>query len=302
MNNRYSGLLAVYLSLFPCLTLSAPSDFDEAKRLAERVYSVKPETFYCGCRIEWNKSGKDRPNLASCGYEIRKNGPRANQIEWEHVVPASDFGRQRQCWQNGGRKNCQDSDPTFRAMEGDLHNLVPSIGEVNGDRSNFRFGVLPGEPSQYGRCQIEIDSKQRTAEPRDAIKGDIARIYFYMADRYKLKLSRQQQQLFSTWNRLDPVDQWELERDRRIAQYMGHSNPFVKGKMPASSTLAPASANKPTQLKQVSNREIRGNKNSMVYHRPDCPSYNTVSERNRLEFESATEAEQAGYRLARNCP
>jgi endonuclease I len=31
-------------------------------------------------------------------------------------------------------------DEVYQRAEADLHNLVPSIGEVNGDRSNFSFG------------------------------------------------------------------------------------------------------------------------------------------------------------------
>lgn len=46
---------------------------------------------------------------------------------------------------------------------------------------------------------------------------------------------------------------------------------------------------------------VRGNRNSDIYHRPDCPSYNKIAERNRIEFESAAKAVSAGYRIAGNC-
>ncbi|WP_087107254.1 endonuclease [Halomonas citrativorans] len=36
-----------------------------------------------------------------------------------------------------------------------------------------------------------------------------------------------QQQLFEAWNRMDPVDEWELERNRRIAAIQGNGNPYV---------------------------------------------------------------------------
>jgi endonuclease YncB( thermonuclease family) len=51
----------------------------------------------------------------------------------------------------------------------------------------------------------------------------------------------------------------------------------------------------------VTSGVIIGNRNSRVYHRPDCPDYNKVSERNRVYFKTAQEAEAAGYRLAGNC-
>ncbi|MFY1663491.1 endonuclease/exonuclease/phosphatase family protein [Pseudomonas sp. Pseu.R1] len=46
---------------------------------------------------------------------------------------------------------------------------------------------------------------------------------------------------------------------------------------------------------------IRGNKKTMIYHRPDCPSYNSVSEKNRMEFDSTAAAEAQHYHLAGNC-
>lgn len=46
---------------------------------------------------------------------------------------------------------------------------------------------------------------------------------------------------------------------------------------------------------------VRGNRNSDIYHRPDCPSYNKIAERNRIEFKNAAKAISAGYRIAGNC-
>jgi endonuclease YncB( thermonuclease family)/methylphosphotriester-DNA--protein-cysteine methyltransferase len=47
---------------------------------------------------------------------------------------------------------------------------------------------------------------------------------------------------------------------------------------------------------------IIGNKNSKKYHRPDCPGYRDMSEKNRVFFKSVAEAEGAGYKRAGNCP
>ena len=47
---------------------------------------------------------------------------------------------------------------------------------------------------------------------------------------------------------------------------------------------------------------ILGNKRSQKYHRPDCPSYNQIAQKNRVPFGSAQEAKEAGYALAGNCP
>lgn len=47
--------------------------------------------------------------------------------------------------------------------------------------------------------------------------------------------------------------------------------------------------------------QIIGNKNSKKYHFPGCPGYNSTAEKNRVFFQSAAEAESAGYTLAGNC-
>lgn len=47
--------------------------------------------------------------------------------------------------------------------------------------------------------------------------------------------------------------------------------------------------------------KIKGNKNSKIYHLPGCPNYNDIAERNIIWFKTKEEAENAGFRMARNC-
>ncbi|MDD5391540.1 MAG: endonuclease [Thiothrix sp.] len=195
--------------------------------LATQVYKDYKTEFYGGCQFKQQQKLLV-PLLSSCGYTPRKSAVRANRIEWEHIVPAWVFGHQLQCWQNGGRAHCRDTSKAFRQMEADLHNLVPAIGEINGDRSNFRYQMIPGEARMYGnKVNMEIDFPQRTAEPPDNVWGDAARASLYMRDRYGLKLGDAQEKLFRAWNNLDPVDQWEQQRNRLITQLQGNDNPYV---------------------------------------------------------------------------
>lgn len=214
--------------------INAAQSFGSAKKKLEKLYRSHPEvkTFYCGCEIDWNK-GTDIPNAQSCGYEprkpiTRKGNPnrRATRIEWEHVMPAYWFGRQLACWRHGGRKACH-KDPVFKKIEGDMHNLFPAVGELNGDRNNFRFSELEGEPRKYGACDFEVDFKLKKAEPPPQVKGDIARVYFYMADEYDLKLSKSQKRLLEAWNKYDPVDDWERTRNKLIKSIQGNTNKFI---------------------------------------------------------------------------
>lgn len=113
-------------------------------------------------------------------------------------------------------------------MESDLHNLVPAIGEINGDRSNYSFAMLEGEVRRYGSCDFEVDFKARKVEPAPRIRGDIARTYFYMRKQYGLKISKKQSQLFEAWSKLDPVDEWEVVRNNRIRAIQGNANAYIE--------------------------------------------------------------------------
>lgn len=320
MSFRMFSLLLWLMVVSVALPLhAAPDDFSEAKRLAQRIYSDENQTFYCGCPLRW-QGGKGIPDLKSCGYKVRKNGPRAQRIEWEHIVPAHHFGKNLSCWQQGGRDNCQQKDPLFGRMEADLFNLKPAIGEVNGDRANFAFAELPAQQPQYGACDFKVDFAQKLAEPRPEVRGDIARIYFYMADKYALALPKSQQQLLLQWHLDDPVDAREQLLGQRIAQQMGHPNYFVTGvrqweigyqptgygllggNQPSNAGAIIVNTDKSTsQPTEKQSSDVLGNNNSKIYHLAHCPGFSQVSVKNQRWFQSANEAERAGFRKAKNC-
>ena len=52
----------------------------------------------------------------------------------------------------------------------------------------------------------------------------------------------------------------------------------------------------------ASDMTVRGNMRSRVYHLPGCPGFGTISAANIITFPSEAEAQQAGYRKAKNCP
>ncbi|HGN1704919.1 TPA: endonuclease [Providencia rettgeri] len=302
-------------------SFSAPNSFTEAKVLSKtQVYNDQNKqgegTIYCGCQWEWAGKSGGVVDLSSCGYQVRKQQTRAERIEWEHIVPAWVFGHQRQCWQDGGRKNCVSTDPVFGKMEADLHNLAPSIGEVNGDRSNYSFGQLAKNTTYpYGMCRSRIDFKQKVFEPRDEVKGQVARVYFYMHDRYNLSMSRQQQQLLMAWDMKYPASPWEKLRDERIAKVMGHHNPFVTGEKKwnlghknGSEGLtilssSPSLSKQKEKIRKNENNlfEIKGNISSKKYHFSHCSGFKTTADKNAKMFDTEADAQAAGFQRAGNC-
>lgn len=317
MIRRCLVLLLLFLtSLSPSLYAAEyASSFRKAKEIArEHVYFDQNRggvgSVYCGCDWEWKGESGGRVDWPSCGYEVRAQEHRAVRTEWEHVVPAWSLGHQRQCWQAGGRKNCVANDPVFHDMHVDLTNLTIAVGEINADRSNFRFSPVSGEPARHGGCPSRISFKDRQFEPQDSSKGFVARITFYMSDRYALPMSRQQERILMAWARQYPVTEWERERARRIESVQGTRNEFVldglqwhQGFKPRAAGLVGTGLSKGNQPAEQSSRPVIGNKNSDIYHLPGgvCPSYDRVAERNREYFPSEAAAVVAGYRKAGNC-
>ncbi len=205
------NLALLVLVVTPSLGLAAPASFSAAKRIAKQIYAQHRVTFYCHCTYKTRGS----INLKACGYHIRKNARRAHRIEWEHIVPAWAFGHTLACWQkplchkrNGrsykGRQCCNRINPHFKRMQADLMNLVPAIGEVNGDRSNFMFTQLPNTRSPYGACSMLINTTTKRVQPPPYTRGFIARTYLYMHNTYGLPISPAQMSLFTHWDQRYP--------------------------------------------------------------------------------------------------
>ena len=224
------------LCCFMCgATVQAMDSFNEAKRVLPSIYRQldAPQSVYCGCDLKITRN-RFRADLKSCGYAVRKKPKRARLVEIEHIMPAWEFGHQLKCWQRGGRENCSQNNAAFKLMEGDLHNLFPAVGEVNADRSNYRFQLWNGRPYQYGKCEMLVDFKGRRAQPPERSRGLIARAYLYMVLQYKgLRLAKQQRRLFEAWNRMYPPDTNECLRNVLIKKLQGNDNPFVTEKCPA---------------------------------------------------------------------
>ena len=89
--------------------------------------------------------------------------------------------------------------------------------------------IIVGEKREYGECDVEI--KKGKFEPREEIRGEIARTYMYMDSVYPGRgiISRKNWKLFGSWHKSDPVDEWECERARRIEKIQGNRNLVVLG-------------------------------------------------------------------------
>jgi len=69
----------------------------------------------------------------------------------------------------------------------------------------------------------------RKVEPKESIRGEIARTYLYMDSVYPGRriISKKNRKLFDACNQSDPVDDWECERAKRIENIQGNRNEVV---------------------------------------------------------------------------
>lgn len=209
--------------------------FGDAKReLMKKVYADHRVTIYCPASFDAQGNVVSAP-----GFSTPKHQARAGRIEWEHVVPAENFGRTFTEWREGhpdcqdrrgpfkGRKCAERANREYRLMQADMFNLYPAIGAVNAMRENYTFTMLPDARPTFGGCGMKIEGTK--AEPPEADRGFIARTTRYMAWAYpRFNLSSQQEKLMDAWDRMYPVDEWECRRARRIEAIQGNENPLVK--------------------------------------------------------------------------
>lgn len=125
----------------------------------------------------------------------------------------------------------------------DIHHLRPADASINSTRSNKDFDNGGTPLTEAPENKTDSDS----FEPRNAVKGDVARMMFYMDIRYEggdqtgvpdliipdytgtANGSAELGKLCTllAWHHADPVDAWEQRRNNRAYEKQGNRNPFI---------------------------------------------------------------------------
>ena len=97
-------IIAILMSSCTALAGNETNDsFSQAKKYLREIYADHRETIYCGAKFN-----ADSSVMLPVGFETPKHKKRSQRIEWEHVVPAENFGRTFSEWREG-HPNCVDS-------------------------------------------------------------------------------------------------------------------------------------------------------------------------------------------------
>lgn len=132
----------------------------------------------------------------------------------------------------------------------DLHHLVASYSTMNSTKNNRLFeDCNDGDDTNIvDRGYGNYTCNDWEFEPRDDVKGDVARMLFYMAVRYEgeegdyvdLELANDPDETKSSklpiygdlddllrWHMEDPVDMKEINRNNVVYSYQNNRNPFI---------------------------------------------------------------------------
>ncbi|MFJ3964645.1 endonuclease I family protein [Streptomyces sp. NPDC090036] len=208
--------------------------------------------------------GKTGPALKSALHDIIKTQSKVtydgvwNALKVTDQDPANASnvillysGRSQSKATNGGGSNDWNREHVWAKSHGDfgtatgpgtdLHHLRPEDVTVNSTRGNKDFDKGGSPVGEAPGSLTDGDS----FEPRDAVKGDVARMLLYMAVRYdggdgfaNLELNDQVNNgsapahgrisLLKQWNQMDPPDAFEQRRNQVIFDVYQHNrNPFI---------------------------------------------------------------------------
>lgn len=177
-----------------------------------------------------NPDNTNNINLVYKGGSIPKSNFASNSSN-------SDYWNREHVW---AKSHGNFQDYSDLGAYSDAHNLKPCDESVNTARGYKDFdngGVAHSEATDCNYTDF-------TWEPRDEVKGDIARIIFYMHTRYSGDTGEpnlnvvdftntfpfaQMGKLSSLleWNNQDPVDAFERRRNDVIYAWQNNRNPFI---------------------------------------------------------------------------
>lgn len=117
----------------------------------------------------------------------------------------------------------------------DLHNLRVACQLSNGKHGDLYYDESTNANAFYPNIISGLVGYHAYSGD---FRGDTARILFYMYVRYEgLKLTSNINEIddlsmgnlttLLLWNELDPVDEFEIQRNNRIYEYQGNRNPFI---------------------------------------------------------------------------
>jgi len=160
-----------------------------------------------------------------CG--LNRPFPQAEKESIEHVYAADWMAKHYGC----SDRNCDH--PDYKRAEGDLHNLWPEIQRINSSRGKSLYNEIEPDHKRFPHLCDDYERSSKSGdipayvEPRELVKGNIARSIFYMYIEYGLPVPGDMKAMLKRWNRLDPPGEHEHWRNDFIFELQGTRNTFI---------------------------------------------------------------------------
>jgi deoxyribonuclease-1 len=165
----------------------------------------------------WKKIYPDGGYTFYCRTQFTQSSPVLNV---GHIYPSTWISEHLGC---RSERTCMRTNEQFSVILSDMHNMVPVDAYHYFKIKSSIFGSLDAtlEPGECG-----VRKRLHLIDPPDAIKGDVARIHFYMHTQYGLPLNSNFAFL-KEWHRIDPPDAGEIAKNNRVKAAQGNDNPFI---------------------------------------------------------------------------
>lgn len=196
------------------------------------------ELSYSQCKTVLKESDEDSSNSNNIILVYKQNS--IDKDNFAYSSSLVDYWNREHVWAKSlgsfGPGGTYENGPAHT----DVHNLKPCDASVNSDRGNKSFDNGGAQHNDALNCYYTSNSW----EAPDDVKGDIARILFYMDVRYEGGYNEPDLTLVELldtypnpeigkletlleWHLADPVDEFEFNRNEVIFSWQGNRNPFI---------------------------------------------------------------------------
>jgi len=198
----------LFLTIISALTLLAggydkPKSFSHAKKIFKQMDLDYVRTAFSNEEYMYDPT--------TCLSKLYLKKDHNASVIFVRIVPEELMGKNRACFNEkickqsndvlySGARCCRKVDALYKLYERDIFNIMP---------------IVEGTP-------------YLSVEPPVHIRGNIARVYLYMNQRYALGLSAAALERYQRWDKEDTVDAKECDMHQKIFKVQGVSNPWIK--------------------------------------------------------------------------
>lgn len=190
--------MAVFAGTYP-----QPKSFSHAVKIFKQIDLDYKRTAFSEKEYEYD--------AATCMRKLYLKEDPTKEVVFVRIVPEELIAKNMACHTQDlctnmsgkpyhGIKCCNKTNPLYQQYEKDIFNVMG----------------------------IEKETPYADVIPPLRIRGNIARVYLYMKEVYKVNLTEAQVEMYKKWNEEDKVDEKECDIHQQISKIHERENPWIK--------------------------------------------------------------------------